>query len=159
MAPQTSERRTPFFLPFLRRDQVLGLLKLGLEAVEGRGAQSSEAEWQAAMERFAPLGKLKPSAENYFHRHQGLGSLFPLGGQEEEPTHVHYWETIAERLSKSGWSWGCVAVVNNEGREIFVVDANRNDGRRYVVRSDEKLTAFLEIERICAVRRFIEKRN
>lgn len=38
--------------------------------------------------------------------------------------------------------------MNTEGRDIFVVDAHRDDGARYVVRSDEKLTAFLEIERV-----------
>jgi hypothetical protein len=63
---------------------------------------------------------------------------------------MKYWEIIAERLSKSGWSWGCVSVVNTEGREIFVVDAHRDDGKRFVVRSDEKLTAFLEIENVTA---------
>jgi hypothetical protein len=52
---------------------------------------------------------------------------------------VKYWEIIADRLSKAGWSWGCVAVVNGEGRDIFVIDAHRDDGKRYIVRSDEKL--------------------
>jgi hypothetical protein len=61
---------------------------------------------------------------------------------------MKYWELIADRLSKSGWSWGCVAVVSDAGREVFVVDAQRDEGKRYVVRSDEKLTAFLEMARI-----------
>jgi hypothetical protein len=29
---------------------------------------------------------------------------------------------------------------------IFVTDAHRCDGKRFVVRADEKLTAFLELE-------------
>jgi hypothetical protein len=29
---------------------------------------------------------------------------------------------------------------------IFVTDAHRGDGKRYVVRADEKLTALLELE-------------
>jgi hypothetical protein len=33
-------------------------------------------------------------------------------------SNVKYWEIIADRLSKSGWSWGCVAVVNDERRGI-----------------------------------------
>ena len=61
---------------------------------------------------------------------------------------MKYWEIIADRLSKSGWSWGCVAVVKGDGRALFVVDAHRGDGPRYVVRSDEKLTAFFELETI-----------
>jgi hypothetical protein len=30
--------------------------------------------------------------------------------------------------------------------ELFIVDAHRDDGRRFVVRSDELLTAFMELE-------------
>jgi hypothetical protein len=29
---------------------------------------------------------------------------------------------------------------------IFIADARRDDGKRFVVRADEKLTAFLELE-------------
>jgi hypothetical protein len=59
-----------------------------------------------------------------------------------------YWETIADKLSKAGWSWGCVATIDSSGRIIFVADAHRDDGKRYVVHADERLTAFLELERI-----------
>ena len=31
---------------------------------------------------------------------------------------------------------------------IFVADAHRDDGKRFVVRAEEKLTAFLELERV-----------
>jgi hypothetical protein len=37
--------------------------------------------------------------------------------------------------------------VDREGRTIFVADAHRGDGQRFVVHADEKLTAFLELER------------
>ena len=36
--------------------------------------------------------------------------------------------------------------LNSRGRTIFVADPHRNDGKRFVVRADEKLTAFLELE-------------
>jgi hypothetical protein len=48
--------------------------------------------------------------------------------------------------SKSGWSWGCVSAVDSKARTIFVADAHRGDGKRFVVRADEKPTAFLELE-------------
>jgi hypothetical protein len=57
-----------------------------------------------------------------------------------------YWEIIADNLSKAGWSWGCVSALDREGRTIWIVDAHRDDGKRYVVRADEILTAFLELE-------------
>jgi len=59
---------------------------------------------------------------------------------------LKYWEIIADNLSKAGWSWGCVSTVDLNGRTIFVVDAHRGEGKRFVVRADEKLTAFIELE-------------
>jgi hypothetical protein len=57
-------------------------------------------------------------------------------------------EIITENLSEAGWSWGCVSAIDSNGRTIFVADAHRDDGKRFVVHADEKLTAFLELERI-----------
>jgi hypothetical protein len=49
-------------------------------------------------------------------------------------------------LSKVGWSWGCVSAIDAEGRTIWIANAHRGDGKRFVVHADEKLTAFLELE-------------
>jgi hypothetical protein len=57
-----------------------------------------------------------------------------------------YWEIIADNLSKAGWSWGCIATVDRKGRTIFVADAHRDDGKRFVVHADDTLTAFVELE-------------
>ena len=64
------------------------------------------------------------------------------------PLPSRYWETIADKLSKAGWSWGCVSAIDSEGRTIWIADANRDDGRRFVSRADDKLTAFLELARM-----------
>jgi len=40
---------------------------------------------------------------------------------------------------KPGWSWGCVSAIDSKGRAIRIADAHRDDGKRYVVRADEKL--------------------
>jgi hypothetical protein len=61
---------------------------------------------------------------------------------------VKYWEIIADNLSKAGWSWGCVSAMDSSGRTIWIADAHRDDGKRFVVRADEKLTAFMELERV-----------
>jgi hypothetical protein len=63
-----------------------------------------------------------------------------------QSTAVKYWEIIAANLSKAGWSWGCVSAVDSSGRTIWIADAYRDDRKRFVVRADEKLTAFLELE-------------
>jgi hypothetical protein len=61
---------------------------------------------------------------------------------------VKYWEVIADKLSKAGWSLGWVSAVDSEGRTIWIADAHRDNGKRLVVRADEKLTAFMERERV-----------
>jgi hypothetical protein len=52
---------------------------------------------------------------------------------------------IAHKLIKSGWSLGWVSALDLEGRTIWIVDAHR-DGSRFIVRADEKLNAFVELE-------------
>jgi hypothetical protein len=42
-------------------------------------------------------------------------------------------------------------------RTIFVADAHRDDEKRFVVRADEKLTAFLELERVIRPGRSAER--
>jgi hypothetical protein len=39
-----------------------------------------------------------------------------------------------------------VSAVDSRGGTIFIADAYRGDGKRFVVRADEKLTAFMELE-------------
>jgi hypothetical protein len=63
-----------------------------------------------------------------------------------ESGHVKYWEIIANSLSKRGWSLGWLSTVDSQGRTIWIADAHRGDGKRFIVRADEKLTAFLELE-------------
>jgi hypothetical protein len=41
---------------------------------------------------------------------------------------------------------GYVSPLHREGRTICIVDAHRDDGKHYVVRADEILTAFLELQ-------------
>jgi hypothetical protein len=36
--------------------------------------------------------------------------------------------------------------IDSKGRTIWIADAHRDDGKRFVVRADEKLTAFVELE-------------
>ena len=43
---------------------------------------------------------------------------------------------------------GAGSTINSNGQTIFVADAHRDDGQRFVVHPGEKLTAFLELERV-----------
>ena len=59
---------------------------------------------------------------------------------------MKYWKIIEDNLSKAGWSWGCVSTVDSDGRTIWIVDAH-GYGKRFIVRADEMLTAFAELQR------------
>jgi hypothetical protein len=43
------------------------------------------------------------------------------------------------------------------GRTIWIADAHRGDGKRFVVRADEKLTAFLGLERAICIHLLTEQ--
>jgi hypothetical protein len=47
---------------------------------------------------------------------------------------MKYRGIIADNLSKAGWSSGCVSAVDSEARMIWIADAHRVDGNRFIVR-------------------------
>jgi hypothetical protein len=61
---------------------------------------------------------------------------------------VKYWEIVADNLSKAGWKLGLVLAVDSDGRTIWIADAHRDNGKRFIVTADEKLRAFLELQRV-----------
>ena len=58
---------------------------------------------------------------------------------------MKYWEIIADRLHAEGWSYGIAEHLTKHGL-LFCVDAHR-DGKRFIVKADDLLTAFLSLER------------
>ena len=49
------------------------------------------------------------------------------------------------KLSAAGWTWGYVSAFDDGGK-IYVVDAHRGDGNRFIMRSDKLSTAFQELQ-------------
>ena len=41
---------------------------------------------------------------------------------------------------------GWISAIDSNGRTISIADAHRDDGKRFIVRADELLTVFLELE-------------
>jgi hypothetical protein len=41
---------------------------------------------------------------------------------------------------------GWISAVDSQGRTIWIADAHRDDGKRFVVHANEKLTAFMELD-------------
>ena len=60
---------------------------------------------------------------------------------------VKYWAIIiAGTLKKAGWRCGWVSAIDSQRRTIWIVDAHRDDGRRFIVYADDKLSAFVELQ-------------
>jgi hypothetical protein len=64
---------------------------------------------------------------------------------------VKYCEIIADNLSKAGWNCGCISSTDDEGRQFWVAAAEHENPGRFIVHADEKLTAFLELERAVCI--------
>ena len=67
------------------------------------------------------------------------------------------WEIIAVNLHDAGFSLGWVSALDVEGRTIWIVDAH-GYGKRFIVRADEMLTAFMELtvsDHACQIARAI----
>ena len=54
--------------------------------------------------------------------------------------------TGVDHQAMFGFSMGGVSALDGNGRTVWIVDAHR-DGKCFLVRADEKLTAFVELER------------
>jgi hypothetical protein len=71
---------------------------------------------------------------------------------------MKYWEIIADKLSAAGWSWGMTTAIDAQAGKLFVVDSHRDDSHgRFIVRSDELLSAFLELEQATGRRGLVER--
>jgi hypothetical protein len=58
------------------------------------------------------------------------------------------WQAELVNLTSNGWSLGHVSTLDSHGR---IADAHRDNGKRFIVRADEKLTAFLELQRAVCI--------
>jgi len=65
---------------------------------------------------------------------------------ENRSGRVKYCEIIADNLSKAGWSWTCAQPWIPMVEQSSLLTRTRDDGKRFVVRADEELAAFVELQ-------------
>ena len=53
-------------------------------------------------------------------------------------------ESLSFWMEPGGW----VSAIDAQGRTIWIVDAHRDDGKRFVAHADEKVSAFMELESV-----------
>jgi hypothetical protein len=64
---------------------------------------------------------------------------------DEKP--IKCWKSSQTGSARPVGVWTGFPAVGSSGRTISIVDAHRGDGARFTVRAEEKLTAFVELER------------
>ena len=58
---------------------------------------------------------------------------------------MKYWEIIADRLHAQGWSYGIAEHLTKHG--LLFSSMPHRDGKRFIVKADDLLTAYLSLER------------
>jgi hypothetical protein len=63
------------------------------------------------------------------------------------------WEIIADQIAKAGWSYGYNKYLTDdkdsgEVRVVYVADAHRSDGHRFVSQAETLMTAFIELQKV-----------
>jgi hypothetical protein len=54
---------------------------------------------------------------------------------------------LREGVASGTRRWGCVSAIDYNGRTIWIADAHRGDGKRFIMHADQKLSAFVGLER------------
>jgi hypothetical protein len=78
----------------------------------------------------------------FFCHNNGINIFAKLFFQTESKR-----EIISDNLSNAGWNCGCISSTDHKGRQFWVVAAQREDAGRFIVRANEKLTAFWSLKR------------
>ena len=94
---------------------------------------------------FYDIGHARAHHSNRRSTSERLRGVGNSSGDENGSDSMKYWEIIADRLHAEGWSYGIAEHLTKHGF-LFCVDAHR-DGKRFIVKADDLLTAFLSLER------------
>jgi hypothetical protein len=71
---------------------------------------------------------------------------------------VKYWQIIADNLNKAGWSWGLrLSAGSRRGEQSGLPTHIAATERVLLLQADEKLTAFLELERAVCIHLITEQ--
>ena len=69
------------------------------------------------------------------------------GSEQSVGRPVKDWEIITDNLNKAVWRSGWLSAIDCDRQRSDIADAHRNHDRRFVLRADEKLPAFIELTR------------
>ena len=59
---------------------------------------------------------------------------------------MKYWEMIADKLARDGWTCGVVSYFDRDGRKMICADARRGDGKRFIVHAEDANGKWLSLK-------------
>jgi hypothetical protein len=78
--------------------------------------------------------------------------VLPWGRKKQHNLQREVMEANSRRAQRMRVQLGLPLAIDCNGRTVWIADAHRDDGKRYVVHADDKFTAFLELERAVCLR-------
>ena len=96
--------------------------------------------------------------EAHRRRQAGAKERWAHTGGTEEAFATHESPVGSEKKSRRAkvrHEAGLTPTLDSQGRTIWITDAHRGDGKRFIVRAEEKLTAFVELDRYQSKKPFI----
>ena len=135
------------------RDKDGELLSVRYDAVNAMVLNEFLKEHHIVQEQGATIARLEKQIESSYRgapeseRPARRSESVPwrdVSEQIRHRTNPRWWTCAANgQQSLKRWSWGCVSTVDSQGRTIWIADAHRDDGKRFVVRAEDLLTALI----------------
>ena len=54
---------------------------------------------------------------------------------------------IADKIAAAGCTYGYYRAYDNGNRDVWIAEAHKDDGHRYVAKAETLMTAFIELEK------------
>ena len=55
---------------------------------------------------------------------------------------------IADKIAAVGWTYGYYQAYETSTREVWIAEAHKDDGHKYIAKAETLLTAFIEPEKL-----------
>ena len=56
-----------------------------------------------------------------------------------------YYEMIADKMAAAGWTYGYYRAYDKCAREVWIAEAHKDDGHKYIAKAETLMTVFIEL--------------
>ena len=59
-----------------------------------------------------------------------------------------YFVMIADKIAAAGWTYSYYQAYDKGSREVWIAEAHKDDGHKYIAKAETLLTAFIELGKL-----------